>query len=152
MEKGTLIDGELIAIGGTETLVPGKLYEAYGTVPPAIMSTFPESWVSYCVGFLYGLNNSNVKVLGAEVAADGSFRIQFEAKTYLQAGMGLAVAVLGGVVLTVLAGMKIQEVYEVVTGTGGSGSPLSAAVSIVTIVAVVGLGIWVWSEYKKAGR
>ena len=151
MIQGTFIDGDRIAIQGQDPLERGGVYEATGSVSAFMMQVLPEDWISTGIRELYELKNSDVTVTAVELNADGSFRMQVTPNNIQMAGVGIAAAIAAGVAISILAGMKVEQVWQVVTGTGGgSSSPLSGSLSILTVVGVVVLGLYIWAQYKKA--
>lgn len=151
MIQGTFIDGDRVAIQGQDPLQRGAIYEATGSVSAYMMQVLPEDWISRGIKELYELKNSDVTVTAVELNADGSFRMQVTPNNIQMAGVGIAAAIAAGVAISILAGMKVEQVWEVVTGAGGGGggSPLSGSLSILTVVGVVVLGLYIWAEYKK---
>lgn len=151
-QRGTFVNGDLQPVQSQDALVRGATYEVTGSVSGFMMQVLPENWLALGLEQLYELKNSDVNVTAVELNADGSFRMQVTPNNYQMAGIGIAIAITAGVAITILAGMQVEQIFQVVTGTGGAGGggPVAQAVSLITIGAVIALGLYVWSEYRKA--
>jgi len=144
-QRGTFVNGDLQPIQSQDALVKGATYEVTGSVSAFMMQVLPENWLALGIQELYEMKNSDVTVTAVELDPDGSFRMQVTPNNYQMAGVGIAVAITAGVAITILAGMQVEQFFQVVTGSGsGSGSgPVTQAISLLVVGAVVALGLYV---------
>lgn len=149
MQSGQFAEGRYIALSGNEEIVLGAQYEFRGSIPWEIVAALPDSWVESAIAEIFSFQHAELDVLGVEVNSDGSVRIRVVAKH------NSPVIILAGVILiglAILAGMKIEQMYQVVFGTPGN--PPAALTSLSMLVTVAGIGFaawWLWTSAKKAG-
>ena len=149
MLQGQFTDGRLLALSGNEEIVMGAQYELRGTIPWEIVAALPDSWVEYGVAEIFSIEHDEFDVLGAEVNGDGTVRIRVIAK-HNSPVLIIAGAIIIG--LAILAGMKIEQMYQVVFGSPGQPpTALQSVTSIVTILAIAGGVYLAWSVYKGGG-
>jgi hypothetical protein len=149
MQSGQLTNGRYIALSGNEEIVMGAQYELRGTIPWEIVAVLPDSWVEYAIAEIFSIQHDEFDVLGAEVNAEGSIRIRVIAK-HNSPVLIIAGAIVVG--LIILAGMKIEQMYQVVFGSPGNPpTALQSVTSIVTILAIAGGVYLVWSMYRGGG-
>jgi hypothetical protein len=141
--SGNFATGKLIPLSGNEEIVLGSQYEFRGAIPWEIMAALPDSWVQAGIEEIFSIEHSELDVLGVELNEDGSFRIRVVAK-HNSPVLLLAAAVLVG--LAILAGMKIEQMYQVVFGSssGSRGGVLDTLENTSFLLVLVGVGVGVW--------
>lgn len=143
-QKGSLpISGRTVPRRQDEEIKPGAIYNLHGSINPYVMMAAPDSWIEQWLGRARTLTDpsgtNRFQVLGATLAPNGNFVIQVRANH----GSPI-VLIVGGVILglAVLAGMTIEQVFEVIPEAGAGVKEGIAGLTILAGVVFAGALLW----------
>jgi len=147
--KGSLpYSGQKVARGQHEAIKPGAIYELHGSISSWVMWGVPDAWIEHWLGRARTIvdpsGTNRFTVVGAVLHPDGRFAIQVIANH----GSPLILIASGIVVaLSILAGMTIEQIFEVIP-EAGQGVKEGVA-GLVILAGLIFAGVVFWKRQQS---